>query len=147
VKVITRNFQKKIPINPKRIREAILKVFSQEGLKKSGEITVSFVTGKAIAELNRRYSGRDEPTDVLTFDITGPKDKGLCADIIVSTEAAVRNARTFQTTPEYELFLYAVHGALHLCGYDDCTGRKRKRMHQKAIGILAKLEIRNEYDS
>lgn len=96
--------------------------------------------------MNRRYSGKDEPTDVLTFDITGPKDRGLCADIIVSTDAAVRNARTFKTTSEYELFLYAVHGVLHLCGYDDCTGRKRKRMQQKAIGILAKLEIRNEDD-
>jgi probable rRNA maturation factor len=142
VKLITRNLQKKIPIHPKRIKEAILKVFSQEGLTKPGEITVSFVTDRKIRELNSRYLKHDMPTDVLAFDIAGPEAKEFCADIVVSTETAMRNSYAFKTTPEYELLLYAVHGALHLCGYNDNTEGKRKIMQVKAVRILSRLRVK-----
>ncbi|HTZ11159.1 MAG TPA: rRNA maturation RNase YbeY [Candidatus Margulisiibacteriota bacterium] len=140
-KLITRNLQKKIPIHPKRIKEAILKVFSQEALNKPGEITVSFVTDRAIRKLNSRYLKQDRPTDVLAFDISGRGAKEFYADIVVSAETAIRNSRIFKTTPEYEIFLYAVHGALHLCGYEDDTDAKGKVMQQKAVKILSLLKI------
>ena len=132
MKIIIKNFQKKVPICPKRIKKAILKVFSQEALEKTGEITICFVTDKKIRELNLRYLGKNQPTDVLTFDNTSPLDNAhMCADIIISTDTAMRNARIFKTTPVDELNLYAVHGALHLLGYDDHTPKQRKLMRQK----------------
>jgi probable rRNA maturation factor len=74
------------------------------------------------------------PTDVLAFDLSAPGAvRVLLADIIISADTAARNAKIFHTTPLYELYLYVVHGVLHLLGYDDKTKAQRKLMHKKAI--------------
>jgi len=132
VKIIIKNFQKKIPINPKKIKETILKVLSQEDTKKSGEITICFVGDLKIKELNLRYRHRNSPTDVLVFDILESKNPNrIFADIVISTDTAIQNAGIFKTTPLYELYLYIVHGMLHLLGYDDRTRKQRQLMRQK----------------
>lgn len=101
-------------------------------MKKSGEITICFVDDKRIKELNSRYTGRNEPTDVLAFDITERNDKShILAEIAVSTDAAMRNALSFNTSPSYELKLYVIHGILHLLGYSDKGRRQRRIMQQK----------------
>ena len=139
MEIIIKNLQKKIPINPKRIKKAILKVCSLEG-KKSGEINICFVNDKKIRELNYRYLGKDYPTDVIAFDMSG-KAATLQADIAISTDTAVSNAKAFDTTPAYELYLYLVHGLLHLLGYDDRSAKQRKLMEQRANSILRTLNI------
>jgi probable rRNA maturation factor len=125
VKIIIKNFQKKIPINPKRIKQAILRVLSREGAKKSGEITICFVNDKKIKELNLRFLHKNRPTDVLVFDMQAS------ADIVISTDTAVRNARIFKTNRFYELHLYLVHGLLHLLGYDDSNRKQIQLMRRK----------------
>lgn len=132
MKIIIKNFQKKIPINPARIKKKILKVFSEEALKKSCEITICFVNDKKIRELNLKYLAKNEATDVLAFDITDKKDKDkMFADIVISTDTALRNAGIYKTTALDEVNLYLVHGALHLLGYDDRSLRDRQLMRKK----------------
>ncbi|MFH1458118.1 MAG: rRNA maturation RNase YbeY [Candidatus Omnitrophota bacterium] len=97
--------------------------------KKSGEITVCFVNDKKIKELNLRYLQKNEPTDVLAFD---------SGDIVVSTDAAIRNAKIFETERLYELYLYIIHGVLHLSGYDDKTPKLKKKMDKKTKEIFKK---------
>jgi probable rRNA maturation factor len=138
VKVTIKNLQKKIPIYPKRIKKAVLKILAQEGFEKSGEITVCFVSDKQIRELNLMYLGKYSPTDVMSFDISRDK-KQILADVVVSTDTALRNAKIFKTSSQYELYLYVVHGVLHLLGYDDNTLRKRKIMEEKTSQILKTL--------
>lgn len=138
MKITIRNFQKKIPISPAGIKKAILRVFSKEGLKKSGEITISFVGDKKIRELNLQYLHKDRPTDVLAFNLSEPQDKEMAADIVVSVDTAIHNAKIFKTTPVYELYLYAVHGMLHILGYNDRNERERKIMREKTNNILTK---------
>jgi len=62
--------------------------------------------------------------------------KGLLGDIAVSVDAAKRQAKDFGTTKKRELYLYIIHGTLHLLGYDDTTGRGFKRMQAKETRIL-----------
>lgn len=132
MQIIIKNLQKKIPINLKKLKSAVLKVLSCErAFKKSGEITILFLDDKQIKELNLLYLGRDCPTDVIAFD-NSTKKKELCADIVVSAETAVRNARIFKTTPLYEIYLYVIHGLLHILGYDDKTIKQRKIMENRA---------------
>ena len=57
--------------------------------------------------------------------------KILLADIMISTDTAINNARKFKTTPDYELMLYVAHGILHILGYDDRTKTQMKRMRKK----------------
>jgi len=143
VKVIIKNLQEKIPVNPKRIRKTALKVLSLEGIKKPGEISILFVNDRQIKEFNLLYRGRDCPTDVLSFDSSINK-KEILADIVVSTETAVRQSRIFKTAPIYEVYLYVIHGVLHLLGYDDKTAKQRNLMQKKAEAILS-LILNTQY--
>jgi probable rRNA maturation factor len=129
VQITIKNFQKKIPVYPKRIKKTILKILSKEGLKKSGAITVCFVNERKIRKLNLKYHNKNTPTDVLAFDLSDKED--LLADIVVSTDAAIQNAKSLKTTPFYEINLYVIHGILHLLGYDDKNNKNSLIMHKK----------------
>jgi probable rRNA maturation factor len=132
VEIIIRNFQKKIPINPKRIKTAILKVLSKESIKKSGEITVCFVSDNRIRKLNAKYLKENAPTDVLSFNLSTSKyPNSLTADIIISADTAVRNSKVYKTTPIFELNLYLIHAILHILGYKDSSPKQIRLMRKK----------------
>ena len=82
--------------------------------------------------MNLEFLHRDQPTDVLAFE---------SGEIVVSSDTAIRNARIFKTKPLYELYLYVVHGVLHIIGYDDRTKKQRERMQKKADDILQALQL------
>lgn len=132
MKITVRNLQKKIPISPKEVKKIILKVLFRERIMKKGEITVCFVGDRKIKELNKRFLRKDEATDCLTFDMLEPSDqKHISADIIISTDTALRNAKVFRTDVSKEINLYLIHGVLHLLGYDDFTPKEKKLMQDK----------------
>ncbi|MFH0763095.1 MAG: rRNA maturation RNase YbeY [Candidatus Omnitrophota bacterium] len=138
-----KNLQNQIRVSPKKIRQAVLKVLSAEGVKKTPLINVCFVDDSRIKELNRAYRKKNSPTDVLAFDISNPGKKRdrICADIVVSCETAVRNARIFKTSPVYEAYLYLLHGVLHILGYCDDTPKGRRLMQHKAGQVLSSLRL------
>ncbi len=115
-------------------------VLRLEKIRKCGEITVSLMSDRKIRELNTMYLGRYCPTDVISFDISREK-KELIADIAVSTDTAARNAKKYRTSPSFEIYLYVIHGLLHVLGYDDVTRKKRKKMEDRTERILASLKI------
>lgn len=140
--IIIKNSQKKIPIDSsirQKIRQAINKTVSSEGKLKGAQITILLVNNKNIGDLNLAYLGKPGPTDVLSFDITDKKRNKdyLIADIVISTDASVKNARIYKTMPAQELLLYAIHGVLHLLGYNDNTATKQKAMQRKAQQLLS----------
>jgi len=142
VKIIIKNLQNKVPVAPKRIIRTVQKVLSKEGVKKSGEITVCLVSDKKIKELNLKYLGRNNPTDVIAFNITEPEDKkNIFGDIAISTDTAVANAWVFKTTPLFELYLYVIHGVLHILGYDDRKKADKLLMRKKETQILKVLGL------
>ena len=136
VSVAVRDFQDKLPVSPARIRALVRRAFAQEGPGCRGQVTVCIVGDALIRSLNRRFLAVDSPTDVIAFNLTG-KGELLLADIVVSSETARRAAGKYKTTPLDELYLYVVHGVLHLLGYDDKTPRRRSAMNRKAKTIVA----------
>ncbi|MDD5565614.1 MAG: rRNA maturation RNase YbeY, partial [Candidatus Omnitrophica bacterium] len=135
LKIIIKNLQKKIPINPTRIKRLALSAVSRGDLHKTGELTVCFVNDSQIQTLNSRFLKIKKPTDVLAFKLNAKNEK-FRADIIISAETALRNATEFGTSPFFELSLYVAHGILHLRGYDDKTAKGKKQMYRRAVGIL-----------
>ena len=100
----------------------------------------------AIHALNRAYRGYDKPTDVLSFAQNDalpdapppPKIPGFpeqLGDVIISVDTAVRQAETHGLALDAELALLAVHGVLHLLGYEDETveGSAEMRVRERAI--------------
>ena len=84
------------------------------------------------------YLGCDSPTDVIAFDLTDREDE-FSADLAISTDTAIRNARIFKTCAAYEVYLYVIHGILHLLGFRDSTERQRKSMELKANQIICQF--------
>jgi len=84
------------------------------------------------------YLGSDCPTDVIAFDLSDAGG-GFSADLAISTDTAVRNARIFKTCVTYEVYLYVIHGILHLLGFRDSTDRQKKLMEEKANQIICQF--------
>jgi probable rRNA maturation factor len=98
-----------------------------------------YITGNAeIRKLNRIYHGADSPTDVLSFPAPAPAyhRTPFLGDIVISYDTARSQARVAGWRIADELELLAVHGLLHLLGYDDQTPRKRAKMWRRQIEIL-----------
>lgn len=101
------------------------------------EIGVVLVGDDELRELHERWLGDPTRTDVITFDL-GEGD-GPEGEIWVSVECARRLAPDRGVPVERELALYLVHGALHLCGYDDHDEVDRARMRAAERDVLAEL--------
>ena len=95
-----------------------------------GEVTVVLTDDDGIRKLNARYRDKDRATDVLSFNIEAGRRRGEpFGDIVVSVEAARRQARAYGAPLVEEMQRLLVHGALHLCGYDHDERRAATRMH------------------
>jgi probable rRNA maturation factor len=105
---------------------------SKEGFKNLREITVCFVSDAQIKKLNKSFHHRDAPTDVLSFDNSDIKSRGLLrADIVISADTAERNAKIYKTSIPFELNLYVAHGLLHLLGYNDHSKKETILIRKK----------------
>ena len=100
---------------------------------------VALVTDRTIARLNRQFHHVAAATDVLAFDYGGE------AELVVSVERAVAQARRYRSTPGRELALYVVHGILHLQGYRDHDARGRRAMRRAERRCLARLARRFDW--
>ena len=82
----------------------------------------------------------DGPTDVLTFPIdVDARGRALSGEVVVCVPQAKRRASERDIPPKLELLLYALHGMLHLSGYDDRTDRGYREMHRTEDHILSQL--------
>ncbi len=88
------------------------------------EVTLAFVGEKAIRTLNRKFMKKDKPTDVLSFPLgeKAPDGRYYLGDIVVAVPVAARQARSKGHGLDRELRLLAIHGFLHLLGYDHFAG-------------------------
>ena len=96
---------------PAELREAAVVALAAAGVD-DGHLAVEVVTPERIRELNREHRGKDAPTDVLAFPVDGP---GPVAGPRELGDVAICPAHSSDVTEA------AVHGVLHLCGYDHET--------------------------
>jgi rRNA maturation RNase YbeY len=106
------------------------------------ELSMALVGDRQMSELHERFMSIPGPTDVLTFPIELDK-KGLAisGEIVICVPEARRRAPEQGNSLSNELLLYAVHGLLHLCGYDDRTAREFEIMHRTEDDLLCDLGI------
>ena len=128
----------------------------EEGLGDS-EVSVTFVTNEMIRDINREYRGKDQPTDVISFAmeelgegetaIIGSPEPRMLGDIIISLDRTKEQAADYGHSFERELGFLAVHGFLHLLGYDHMTEEDEKKMFSRQEEILVSLGItRDKHD-
>lgn len=106
------------------LERAVRDVLLEEG-RSSGVLSVTMLGDDAIRELNRSYLHRDAPTDVMSFSLG--EDHELLGDIYVGVPQARRQAAELGVPLEEELVRLAIHGALHVLGYDHPEGPEREQ--------------------
>jgi probable rRNA maturation factor len=117
------NKQDKHRISKKKFRNLLRKLFKRYGLKEA-EMALVFVEKNTIKQLNKKFLGKDAATDVLSFPL-GEKSadgKFYLGDIIISVPQAFEQSLSRKHSLERELELLAVHGFLHLLGFDHSAG-------------------------
>lgn len=114
-----------------RLHRRLEAVLAGEG-RTAAEVTVVLAARADVLDLNRAYLGHDFPTDVLSFwlgadDGTGPVE----GEVYVDLDTAQQRCAEFGASFEDEVARYAIHGVLHLCGYDDATPAQKAVMHAR----------------
>lgn len=125
-------------ITASRLRRVIRHVLRREHASSPADLTVLLVSDGQIRGLNRRFLGRDRPTDVLAF----PAGGGYLGDVVVSVDRARVQARAAGHPPGSEVAFLAAHGTLHLLGYDDATPRARAAMLGRQRALLGEVGVR-----
>ncbi len=108
---------------------------------------IIFVDDLFITSLNQDYRGKSQPTDVISFALEDnlPIDLGkyrLLGDIYISVDTAKRQALEYKHSLLRELSFLAVHGFLHLLGYDHINKEEEKIMFEKQEWILDEFGIK-----
>ena len=129
------NRQRKLPLDCDR-----WETFTARALKVASDrhpdVTVVFVSDRAMREINRQWRGKRGTTDVLSFPAAQSEFEeaadATLGDVIISVEQAARQARDHGLKPDREIAQLILHGLLHLCGYD----------HETDNGQMNRLELR-----
>lgn len=117
------------------------KTASLEGYDQ-GEISFALVDNQQIQRLNREYRQIDSPTDVLSF----PMDDQVWGDVIISIEQAIKQAEEYGYSLKRELGYLAVHGILHLLGYDHKGPGEKEEMRRKEERVLSELNLNRDQE-
>ena len=97
-----------------------------------GAVNVLLTSNRELRALNSRFRGKDRPTDVLSFPPVFGLVNAFAGDVAISAEMAAHNARLLGHSPAEEIKILALHGMLHLAGYD----------HERDHGEMARTEER-----
>lgn len=114
------------------------------GLGILAELSIALVGDDEMRSLNAAYRGRDEPTDVLSFELNerpDPNAPPLLGDVVISVDTAARQAARRGVPLADEARALLVHGVLHLLGYDHERSRSEaRRMFALQRKVLRELE-------
>jgi len=127
---------------PDLLERAALAVLEHQSA--DGDLTILLTDDAQLRGLNREYLGIDAPTDVLSFPAseTDPETaRRYLGDILISAPRAEEQARAAGHALEAEVQLLAVHGTLHLLGYDHAETGDKARMWAAQAEVLESLGL------
>jgi len=149
VSVFVSNLQEEVALDSELIDfliPVIEEVLRGEGYGEEAEVSLVFVNDSYIRDLNLQYREIDSPTDVLSFSMLEGESfqeewdaEVLLGDVVISLQAAVRQAEEYGHGIRREVAYLAIHGVLHLLGYDHLKEEDRQAMRKKEEEILLKL--------
>ena len=130
------------PAIKKIVERAVAAALTAERIKNPVELSVVLATDAAVQKLNKAYSGKDKPTNVLSFPAGDPS---LLGDVVLAYGTVAREARTEEKPFQNHVSHLVVHGVLHLLGYDHEQVPEAEKMEARETKILAGLGIPDPY--
>jgi probable rRNA maturation factor len=160
VEVFAADEQNDLPVDTLRWVRLAEAVLADEGVRSDTELSILFVDETSISDLNKRFLGKEGPTDVLAFPIdeepsesgrspdsggSGPGFTGepeevptLLGDVVICPKVAERNAPDHAGTYDDEMALLIVHGVLHLLGMDHMDDEEAAEMERRETELLVR---------
>ncbi len=133
---VVQNRQRRFPVDAAGLAAFLVRVAEDAAPGDRRAATLRVLSDRKMRELNRRFREKDRPTDVLAFPAGAPEEGAFggepayLGDLAVSAETAARQAAERGHPLETELRLLALHGVLHLLGWD----------HERDRGEMERLE-------
>jgi len=131
------NIHPKVKLRLEKLRSLALKALPQMD---EGRLHIVLTDDPYITKLNRRFTGRAGPTDVLSFPFPAerlPTEERVWGEIYISLDRAAEQARDYGIGLEDEARRLIIHGILHLLGYDHQTNKEAKQMKEKEEQLLS----------
>ncbi len=132
------------PVAAERLAETVRYVLRAEGVREA-MVSVTLLSPTAMARLNRRHLQHAGATDVISFGFTPVPGAGVVGDIYLCPAVARKNASRVGCGVREELLRLAVHGALHVLGWDhpETAGREASPMWRRQERLLAVVRRRS----
>ncbi len=134
------NTQRKVKVTEEfknKLQNFLQEVLRSEDIENEFlEINIIFVNNKRIRELNREFLKRDRPTDVISFNL------GDVGEIYLSTWTALERSKEYGWDVKFEIVRYALHGLLHILGYDHEKEEDAQKMEEKEETYLERWKYR-----
>lgn len=149
------NMQSQVPVDVRVLESALCQGLEQESVA-GAVLSVTIVDNQTIHQINRTHLNHDYPTDVISFQLDWASDTAeapstdasqrsagatIEGEIVVSAEYAASFAQQCGWPVLNELILYAIHGMLHICGYDDQTPDEKRQMRHRERAILESMGL------
>lgn len=133
-------------VDAEDLAKVVTAALDAEG-RPAAQVTLVITDDEEVAALNLRYRGVEGPTDVLAFSaleeapgfVSAPGAEVYLGDVVIALPQTRRQAAEFSRSLQDELRLLAVHGTLHLLGYDHAEPHEEAVMWAKQEAILAQF--------
>ena len=130
------------------LEKAAVLCVEKEGLPaENAEISLTFVSKEEIRELNNRYRGIDNHTDVLSFpliedfDEIEEDDEYMLGDVVICLEKAREQAEEFGHSEDREIVYLFVHSVCHLLGFDHMEEDEKREMREREEEVMTLLDL------
>ena len=147
VMVVIQNSINDVSINEINLKDTLQQVITDFG-KGESELLIRIVDKAEIQNLNKTYRHKDQVTNVLSFpsDLPVEIDESILGDVVICTDVVDEEAKAQNKAFDHHLLHMAIHGTLHLLGFDHIEESDANKMESLEIKILEKIEIANPYE-
>src|SRR5262245_26705738 len=135
------------PMAAQIVHDAVMAAASELSTA-GGEVSIVLTDDSAIARLNREWRGMDKPTNVVSFPATDQRTGGgarLLGDIVIAYQTLERECEGENREFLHHLAHLAIHGFLHLNGYDHQTDTQADEMEALESKIMSRLNLPDPY--
>lgn len=147
IMVVIQNSINDVSINEINLKDTLQQVITDLD-KGESELLIRIVDKAEIQNLNKTYRHKDQATNVLSFpsDLPVEIDESILGDVVICTDVVDEEAKVQNKTFDHHLLHMAIHGTLHLLGFDHIEESDANKMESLEIKILEKIEIANPYE-
>ena len=148
--ILVANRQRTKKVNARLLKQIVAGLFAELEIAEA-DLGIALVGAKEMARVNWQFLQHAGSTDVITFDHRDATSRithhasQIHGELFICVDDAATQAEAFGTTWQSEVVRYAVHGVLHLLGYDDLEPALRRKMKREENRLLRLLEKKHSF--